>query len=91
MTISSQADADNYALNYGNCDTLPGDLTITGVWAYPGPADLSGFADLDMITGTFTFEQNQVGVRDFSGFNSLDRIGGDLLVSNNQYLQNFQG
>ena len=91
VTISSQADADNYALNYGNCDTLPGDLTITGVWAYPGPADLSGFADLDMITGTFTFEQNQVGVRDFSGFNSLDRIGGDLLVSNNQYLQNFQG
>ncbi|MCB9199853.1 MAG: hypothetical protein H6596_05125 [Flavobacteriales bacterium] len=87
VTISSQADADNYALNYGNCDTLPGDLIISGF----GISDLSGFADLDMITGTFDWNNTYPGPFDFTGFNSLDHIGGDLLVQNCQRLQGLWG
>ncbi len=87
VTIASQTDADTYAATYGGCDTLPGDLIITGI----NIDDLSGFSALTAITGDLVLTQTFPGPYDFTGFGALSHIGGDLLVTDCQRWRSFNG
>ena len=87
VTISSQGDADAYAATYAGCDTLPGDLIITGI----NIDDLSGFSGLDAITGDLVLTQTFPGPYDLTGFGALTYIGGDLLVTECQRWRSFNG
>ena len=87
VLITSQTDADNYAANFPNCDTLPGDLVFSGT----NIDDLSGFANVEVILGDLRYFGTFPGPYDFTGFQSLTQIGGDLEVSSCQRWRSFAG
>lgn len=87
VNINSQADADAFASTFLTCDTLPGDLTVSGF----NINDLSGFNEVDVILGTFHWVGNYPGPHDFTGFQQLTGIGGDFHLASNQRLYSFQG
>lgn len=87
VSITSQADADAYGVNFPNCDTLPGDLTFSGL----DINDLSPFSGVDVILGNLTMTGTFPGPSDFTGFDQLNRIGGDLWVENCARFRGFNG
>ena len=86
VTISSQADANAFAANYGTCDTLPGDLII-------GPGDISdyfAFSGVRMIQGDLRMQAIYPIPLDMVGFTQLAHIGGDIFI-NSTLTETFTG
>ena len=86
VTISSQADANAFAANYGTCDTLPGDLII-------GPGDINdyfAFSGVRMIQGDLRMQAIYPVPLDMMGFSQLAHIGGDLFI-NSTLTETFTG
>lgn len=78
VIISSAADLNNYAIQYANCDTLPGDLIISDPQT---SIDLTVFSDLNMISGDLHLQAIPPGAPDLTGFDQLSHIGGDLFMN----------
>ena len=86
VTITSQADANAFAANYGSCDTLPGDLII-------GPGDIDdyyAFSNVRMIQGDLRMQAIYPVPLDLLGFTQLAHIGGDLFI-NSTLTETFTG
>jgi hypothetical protein len=86
ITFSTQADIDNFQINYPNCTEIQGNVSISG----NGIANLSGLSVLRQILGNLSIYSND-SLINLSGLNGLTRIGGDLTLSVNPHLANLSG
>lgn len=77
VLITSPADLENFAMLYGSCDTLPGDLVIANTEV----ASYSAFSNLRMVRGDLRLQAIPPGAPDLAGFDQLAHIGGDLWLN----------
>ncbi len=94
VTFSSQADVDQFALDYPNCTTISGDLIIgstanTSGGVYFNISDLSALSNLSQVTGILYIKKNTPLIS-LTGLFSLSNVGG-LEVSNNDSLTSLSG
>ena len=79
ITLTTQAEVDNFATTYPMCTNLLGSLTI-------GPStdivDLDGLAGVTAIGGTLTVAGNQ-GLINIAGLANLTSVGAGLIFQNN--------
>jgi len=89
--FNSQADLDNFQVNYPGCTELEGDVYIHG-------ADISslyGLSDVIGISGSLTIGYPSAGVMgvnhllsNLAGLESLSYIGGDLVIGHGTFVVN---
>ncbi|MEZ4951862.1 MAG: hypothetical protein R2784_21085, partial [Saprospiraceae bacterium] len=83
VTLTTQAQVDNFSTLYPNCTHLPGSLTI-------GPSsdivNLNGLNGLEEIGGGLSIISNII-LEDMSGLSGLNFIGSKIFVEDNQLLQ----
>ena len=82
ITISTQQEIDDFAINYPGCTVINGDLTITEGFTDP-IMNLNGLSQIEMITGNFVIG-DYVNVPDLTAFSNLTSVGGDLVFSNSR-------
>ncbi len=81
LTLSSQAQIDSFATDYGFCDTLDVLLTISG----SDITDLSGLAQLTTLNGGLVIENNS-NLTSLSGLGSILLVDSRLIIENNPIL-----
>lgn len=86
ITFSTQADIDNFQINYPNCTEIEGDVSISG----DGITNLTGLGNLVQINGDLSIYGND-SLINLSGLNGLTIMGGDLTMSINPQLTNLLG
>lgn len=84
--ISSQADIDNFPVNYPNCTELDGGLTITG----GNIVNLYGLSQLTSIGGDLNFLYT-VQLSSLAGMDGLTAVGGNLSLTENYTLTSTMG
>jgi hypothetical protein len=82
----SQADIDNFQINYPDCNVLEGDVTISGV----DITDLDELINVTSIGGDLTVQGNPV-LNDLTGLDNLGSVGSDLNISGNDSLTTLIG
>ena len=85
ITLSSQADIDNFQANHGSCDQMVQGLTIEG----GDILNLNGLSAITSIGGDLKIERNPALVN-LDGLHALNRVG-SLSISNNVALTNVAG
>ncbi|NBC05988.1 MAG: HYR domain-containing protein, partial [Bacteroidetes bacterium] len=85
VTLNSQADVDNFAVNYPNCSQITGFLTISG----NDITDLSPLANLQSVTESLDITFNDA-LTSLQGLNNLSSVGGDLSIESNDALASLQ-
>jgi len=85
ITLSSQADIDNFQANHGSCDRVVQDLTIEG----NDILNLDGLSALTSMGGDLKIERNS-GLINLDGLQALSRVG-SLSISNNAALTDVAG
>lgn len=86
LMFSSQAQIDEFAINYPNCTDLPGGITITG----GGIVNLYGLSNLLSIGGDLNFLYT-VNLGNFMGLDNLESVGGTILINENYTLTSMSG
>jgi hypothetical protein len=86
ITFSTQADIDNFQINYPNCTEIEGNVSISG----SGITNLAGLSILVRINGDLNIFSND-SLINLSGLNGLTIIGGSLTLSINPLLTNLLG
>jgi hypothetical protein len=86
IMFSSQAQIDEFAINYPNCTDLPGGITITG----GGIVNLYGLSNLESIGGDLNFLYT-VNLSNFTGLDNLETVGGSILINENYTLTSMSG
>jgi len=86
ITFSTQADVDNFQINYPNCTEIQGNVSISG----NGITNLNGLSVVQHISGNLGIFSND-SLINLSGLNGLTSIGGDLTLSVNPLLANLSG
>jgi hypothetical protein len=82
VVLYTQAEVDQFAIDYPNCTELPGNLRL-----FNGDInDLGAFSNITKITGHLTLQD--LTVSNLSGFNNLTVLGADLIVDNCDMLVN---
>jgi len=82
VTLSTQVEVDAFVTIFNNCDSIPGNLTITGSNSI---TDLSGLQFVTYVTGNLNIQSNY-NITDLSGFENLTGVGGDFRLQNNLIL-----
>ena len=81
IDLYSQAEIDQFIIDYPNCDVINGNVRIIGKEVY----DLSKLTSIKIINGTL--EIQSTAVSEISNFINLERVTGDLIITyNNSYL-----
>jgi len=84
LTFNTQAAIDDFL--YNGCETIQGDLTITG----DDITNLNGLRNVKTITGDLKIWNNTI-LETLEGLESLETIGGTLWVRINPSLRNLSG
>lgn len=84
VTFNTQADVDQFIEDYPNCDTITGNLLITGT-----VNNLTALDYLQSIEGEFIILDTQLTT--ISNFNSLSEISSNIQISNNALLTEIIG
>ncbi|MGK4567497.1 hypothetical protein [Flavobacterium sp. 3HN19-14] len=74
VTITNQADIDNFGTTYPACTTISGVLTVSG----SDITNLNGFANITTVTDYIDFSSTPL-LTSLSGFNNLTSAGGFYL------------
>jgi len=85
ITLTTQAEVDDFVLTYPNCTELLGNLFIDG----NSITNLKGLAVITSIEGRFEIRNTQI--LDFMGLEFLETVEGTFDVSNNDALIDFSG
>lgn len=86
ITLSTQAEVDQFQNNYPGCTVIEGYLTISG-------ADITNLNGLSVLVGIkydLTIEDNNV-LTDISGLSNIRKIGGRLFFATNGLINNLNG
>jgi hypothetical protein len=86
ITFSTQAQIDNFQVNYPNCTEIEGNVKIWG----NDITNLNGLNVLTFIGGIFSIDENDA-LTSLTGLNNLTSIGGGLLVGGNAALTSLTG
>jgi len=91
ITLNTQEEIDNFAVNYPECTEIPGNVTIgsnsfAGVTLY----NLNGLSQIASIGG-FLRIKNTIELNDLSGLNNLTAVGGNLSIAGNGDLLSLTG
>ncbi len=86
VSLYTQADVDNFQVNYPNCNVIDGDFTISGL----DITDLTPLINITQVTGTL--QLNTCGFASLNGLQNLTSVGSVggqemLMIYNNQNLQ----
>jgi len=91
IMLSSQAEVDNFQVNHGPCDTVTGNLGISG----NDIVDLSPLSALTTVRGDFfsggIFIWGNTALTNLNGLSALTSVGGYLEIFNNTALTNLNG
>ncbi len=82
-TITDQPDLNSFLAQYGNCNKINGNLTISGV------DNLIPFQNIDTILGTVQI--NVADLENLNDFQNLKYIGGSLILFGDAGLNDLQG
>ncbi|WP_299099909.1 T9SS type B sorting domain-containing protein [uncultured Winogradskyella sp.] len=84
VTLNSQAAVTDFITNYPNCDTISGDLIITG-----NVTDISGLDNITSIDGKLVINNTQLtSVEDF---NNLAYVLYSIEITNNDFITEIDG
>ena len=84
-TKISQAEIDEFAVNYPNCTELNSSITLADEGIY----NLQGLSNIEIINGNFT-SSHVIGLSNLSGLENLQTINGDLYLAGAGF-SSFQG
>ncbi len=87
--LSTQAQINDFLLEYPDCEELDGNLTI-GQFIQPVSTDindLTGFKNLKRVNGDFRLREVD-NIELFDGLQNIEFIGGDLYIASNDNLRN---
>jgi len=85
IELNTQANVDNFVLNYPGCTDLLGDLIIDG----NNITNFKGLSSIISIAGRFQVQNTQIP--DFGGLEFLETVGGPFEVMNNDALVDLNG
>jgi len=91
ITFTTQAEIDNFQINYPGCTEIEGDVHLEGSW--PNGNDiinLNGLSNLTSIGGDLTIYGCDTLVT-LTGLENLTTVGGDLIIEGNYAMTNFIG
>lgn len=86
ITFTSQAEIDNFQINYPNCTEIEGNVAISG----SNIKNLLGLSAITQINGDLSIYTTD-SLASLTGLNGLTSLGGALTFSTNQLLTNFTG
>src|SRR5690606_29817153 len=86
VSLTSQAQIDDFATNYPNCTEISGDLYISGSTI----TDLSPLSNLTSVGGYLRISTNS-SLTDLDGLSNLTSVGGYLQIGSNSNLTNLDG
>jgi hypothetical protein len=86
IDFNTQAQIDNFQLNYPGCTEIEGNVEIQG----DGILNLDGLSVLTAIGG-YLYITNNDSLKNLSGLATLTSLGGSLLISSNACLTSFTG
>ena len=89
LTLSSQADIDDFATNYPACTVMEHNLTINS-FISADITNLNGLSQLEAIEGNLSFNLNPALIN-LSGLENLISIGGDCSFFQNAMLSSTVG
>lgn len=88
VTLTSQAQVDQFGIDYPNCMQFNGNLTINSTSA--PVTDLSGLSSIETISGYLLIDNND-DLSNLTGFENLNEIAGRLIVRGNAILNSLSG
>jgi uncharacterized repeat protein (TIGR01451 family) len=81
ISFNTQAEIDNFIINYPNCTDFPGSIGING-WTYPGSiVNLNGFQNLSSIDGGLIIDDCSTLIS-LTGLENVNSLGGLTLWDN---------
>lgn len=86
VVISNQGDLNQFASQYNGCNTIQGNLIISG----NGILNLSALEGITTVTGSVTISNCQ-NISSLNGLNGLEQIGGYLSITGNSSLTDING
>ena len=91
VTLNTQAQVNQFAIDYPNCTTITGSLFISGIGNSPtNITDLSPLNKITTIGGFFQLYLNPL-LTNINGLSNLKNISSYLLIDNNSGLTNLNG
>ena len=87
LTLTTQAEVDNFAVDYPNCTFLDVQIRIEG----PDIVNLNGFSGVTGSGPNAWIDVAGTSIIDFQGFNNFTEMQGQFLVSGNNNLTSFSG
>ncbi len=88
ISFNSQAEIDNFPINYPGCTEIEGYVSIYGIGS--GIINLEGLSQITSIGETFQIS-NTVSLTSLTGLQNLSSIGGSLEIFNNTGLISLSG
>lgn len=86
VTFSTQAQVDQFAVDYPFCTQINGYMTVSG----SNISNLNGLSNLASTVGSLDITQNPL-LTDISGLSNITSVGQDLAIRNNAVLQSIVG
>lgn len=90
INIVTQAEADQFGVDYPNCTVINGVLSIGQNTGTTDIVDLSALANITNVTGTINISNNAF-LPNVDALSNLTSIGGNLQFYGNTVLQNIDG
>ncbi len=87
INFDTQAEIDNFSVNYPGCTAIPGDVSISGYYI----TNLNGLSNLTLIGGGFYISTLSTSLTSLDGLENLTSIGGTLGMEFNDGLTNIDG
>jgi hypothetical protein len=85
VTLSNQTEVDDFVTQYPTCNTIDGNLTITG-----NVSDISGLTNLTTINGNLNVSSTTV-LTALTGLNNVATVNGNVTISANTALTSLNG
>lgn len=82
ITLTTQAQVNQFAIDYPNCTQINGYLTVGG----SNITNLNGLSNLTSTVGSLDITQNPL-LTDISGLSNITSVGQELAIRNNAVLQ----
>ena len=86
ITFTTQAQVDNFKINYPGCTTIGGDVKVFQSTV----SNLNGLNEITTIGGNLWL-QNNIWLSTLNGLQNLDSIGGIIYIVNNEQLYSLTG
>jgi len=91
ISISSQAEMDDFLITYPNCTVIAGDVNIRDTLTFNSDiSNLSGLQNITTIDGSLSISFNP-NLSNFNGLENLTSIGNFFRISENDNLINLTG